>query len=103
MSIHGVDAEEPYKAALGFIEEAQEYERQGEEDNAISAYLRAAKEGDLGRLREFPELNIFPQIYAGLEGRMENIYREHQSQAELSKQHGLRQVPGTDPPVYHVE
>ena len=84
---------EQHRRALIFIGRAQDYETQGKEELAITAYFLAGVEAVRGHLRDSTDLNVFPQIYAGLEGRMEKIYKDHEleEEAELSKRRGLRQ------------
>jgi len=67
-----------YEICLELIGQAQSYEKEGLEAQAIASYIRAGVEASRGRLFDNPELNVFPQINAGLEGRMENIWKGYE-------------------------
>jgi len=99
------EMQEQHQKALEHITQAQTYERQGKEVQAIALYLRAGDEAVRGRLFDDPEFNVFPQIFNGLEGQMQKIWQgyELKVQTEIDEKRGLRQVEGTNPPVYQVE
>lgn len=100
--VNSDDMKEQHQIALRLIEQAKRYEQQGQEPQAIATYLQAGEEAARGRLFDNPELDVFPQIYAGLRGRMQAVWEGYELKIQSGRR-GLRRVEGTNVPIYKVE